>query len=131
MGLRQTLREIVLAGAITASGCAPNYSAYSYDGRIGEEIVTFYTNYNSGCIIPNENTLKVIKPDGRVIVYSDFANEDLKLESVEITLNGQTVTYTNDNEIGRKILAKAQKQFDYYLRSIKAIKIRDGLENLD
>jgi hypothetical protein len=128
MNLKKTLISLVLTGALAGgiAGCGENRDYLQYDGEIGEDHVSFTT---SGYYIGYpENTLKVIKPDGRVIRYLDKVGNDLKLESVEIT-EKETNKYTAD-EIGKPILEEAQKQFDLCLQKIKEKKLKEGLEGL-
>jgi len=141
MGIKQTLTSIVLAGALALGtvGCNIDYhldhSQYTYDGKIGEDKVTFT---ETECFAAeDDNILTITKPDGRVIKYVDRLKEDLKLEYVQITANGQTTKYTADDEVGKSILKEAQKQFDVYLQKIDEAKaqerkerINQGLENL-
>ena len=61
----------------------------------------------------------------------DYQGNDLKLEYIEITKNGQETRYTPNNEVGKPILEKAQKQFDDYLQQIKTYKLNEGLVNLE
>ena len=132
MTIRKTLTSIVLAGALALStaGCSNrvDHSQYKYDGKIGEDQVTF-TEKSYGFSV-DDNILTVTKSDGRVIKYVDSKGEDLKLEYVEISKNGQTTKYTADDEIGKPILGEAQKQFDAYIQQIKEIRTNQGLENL-
>lgn len=141
MSIRKTLTGIVLAGALAlgSTGCGgKDYSMYCYNGKIGEDQVTF--TQRRYIYLPSDNILTVTKPDGRIIKYGDKFKDDLKLDYVQITKGGLTTEYTHD-EIGKPVLEEAQKQFDIYLQKIKETKIRDaqkikenkireGLENL-
>ncbi|MBU1203686.1 MAG: hypothetical protein KKG60_01310 [Nanoarchaeota archaeon] len=120
MTTRKTLTSMVLVGvlALGISGCRKDHSQYKYDGKIGEDQVIFREKSYLG-ISSDDNILRVIKPDGRIIEYKDRLRDDLKLESVEITKDGQTTTYYLDDEIGKPILKEAQKQFDNYLQQIR------------
>ncbi|MBS3108086.1 hypothetical protein J4468_04190 [Candidatus Woesearchaeota archaeon] len=128
--MKKTLTLIVLVGALGlgTAGCSRSHSQYAYDGKIGEDQVTFTEKKYS--FIADDNILTIKKPDGRVIKYADIFGEDLKLECVEITANGQTTKYTANNEVGKPILEEAQKQFDVYMQQIKEIRTNQGLENL-
>ncbi len=130
MEIKKTLTSIVLAGALAlgTAGCSKDHSQYKYEGKIGEEQVTF--TEKAYFLLGGDNILTVTKPDGRVINYVDDFKDDLKLEYVEITKNGQTTKYTADDEVGKPILEKAQKQFDTYMQQIKETRINQGLENL-
>ena len=128
MGIKKTLASIALLGvmAFGTTGCN-DYSQYKYNGKIGEEQVTFiHKNY----LIGNYNTLTVKKSDGRVINYKDLWSNDLNLEDVSITANGKTIDYARRNKVEKVVLEVAQKKFDKYLQKIKEAKIRQGLENL-
>jgi len=133
------LTLIVLAGmlAFGSAGCSlstssrilrVDHSKYKYDGKIGEDQVKFTETLEFNA--EDDNMLTVTKPDGRVITYVDRLGDDLKLEYVDITKDNQTVRYTPDNEIGKPILEEAQKQFDAYMKKVKEIKIKQGIENL-
>lgn len=128
MGIKKTLASIALLGvmAFGTTGCN-DYSQYKYNGKIGEEQVTFI--HKAGFLDDN-NTLTVKKPDGRVINYKDLWNNDLNLEDVSVTANGKTTDYTGRNKVEKVVLGVAQKKFDKYLQKIKEAKIRQGLENL-
>jgi len=131
MTIKKTLISIVLAGALALgiSGCRKDHSQYVYNGKIGEDQVTFTEKkYFLGS--DDDNILIVKKSDGRFIRYVDRLGEDLKLENVEIKANGQTINYTANDEVGKPILAEAQKQFDVYLQKIKETRTNQGLENL-
>lgn len=124
------LTSIVLLGALTLgiAGCHKDHSQYYYNGKIGEDVVNFKEKlYPLGS---DDNILTITKPDGRVINCVDILKEDLILEYVEITKDGQTTKYTPHNEIGRPIVEEAQKYFDAYMQKIKEAKINQGLENL-
>ncbi len=131
MTIRKTLTSIVLVGtlALGAVGCSKDHSQYKYDGKIGEDQVTFIEKdyfFNAA----DDNILTVTKQDGRVIKYVDRLGEDLKLEYVEITQSGQTTKYTADDEVGKSILEEAQKQFDAYIQQIKETRTNQGLNDL-
>ena len=142
MTVGKTLTSIVLAGALAlgAVGCSDkDHSQYGYGyvygGKIGEDQVTLIQK--SHFLGEDSNILTVTKPDGRVIKYVDILRNDLKLEHVQITEKGITTNYTANDEVGKPILEKAQKQFNVYLKEIdeaKAQKIKrrinQGLENL-
>ena len=129
MTIRKTLTSIVLAGALAlgTAGCSRDHSQYKYDGKIGEDQVTF-TEKRYG-LFPDDNILTVKKLDGRIIQYVD-RSDDLKLGYVEITANSQTMRYTANDEVGKAILEEAQEQFDTYMNQIKEIRTNQGLENL-
>lgn len=108
-------------------GCQKN-SQYSYDGKIGEEKVSFREE-----VVPffaNNNVLTVIKSDGRTIGYVDSRGEDLKLEYVKIIRKDKSIKYSDD-EIGKGILEKAQSDFDVYLQKIKEKKISQGYSDIE
>ena len=122
-----TLAGLVGVLALGSAGCGAINSQTSYDGEIGEDHVTFT---RQEYIFTSDNFLTVTKADGRVIVYVDDLNDDLRLEYVEITTDGQTTKYTAKDEVGMPILEEAQNQFDDYLRLIIEIRTNEGLENL-
>lgn len=129
MSLRKTLAGIVMVGALAlGAGCSKDYSAYNYDGKIGEEQVKFkQKHYNFSP--PSDNILTVTKPDGTIVTYADREKDDLKLEYVVIIKGGVTTKYWRD-EVGKPVLAEAQRQFDDYLQKIKESKIKKGLVDL-
>ncbi len=130
MSVRKTLTSIVLVGALAlgTAGCRKHHSQYIYEGKIGEDKVSFT---EKRCFMSDDdNILMVSKPDGRVIKYVDRLGDDLKLEYVEITKNGQTTEYTPNDEVGKPILEEAQKQFANYIKQIKETRTNQGLENL-
>ena len=131
MKTNKTLRNIVLALALGSTSCRVNHSQYRYDGKIGEDKVKFTEDRDLIFKLRNGNVLSVTKPDGRAITYMDYQGNDLKLEYIEITKNGQETRYTPNNEVGKPILEKAQKQFDDYLQEIKISKINQGLVDLE
>ena len=81
--------------------------------------------------------MTVQKKDGRIIEYRDNRLNDLNIDYVDITKDGETKTYTFGNPIGDPIMNKAQEQFDHYLDMIKKEteglreeSIKEGLNNL-
>jgi|SRR3989344_2155318 len=140
MAIKKTLAGIILSGALL-SGCGNNmYTPYEYNGKIEEDHVTF----TKKCYFPlgDNNILTIIKKDGRTIKYIDNDGADLKLESIEITKNDQTIEYTKVSdigkiemknriygEIGKKMVKIAQTQFDDYLEKIKTEKVRKDTSN--
>ena len=97
---------------------------YDYNGKIGEDWIHFYEER-----FGTRNILQVSKSDKSIIYYVDDLNDDFKLEYVEILKDGETHRYMN-NEIGREVLKKAQKQFENYLEKIIKIKKEEGIEKL-
>jgi len=76
------------------------------------------------------NYLKVIRPYGTIIKYSDFVDNDFKLDSINLTTYyGETIIYKS-KDIGKKILEIGQSQFDDYLKKIIHLKIEKGLRNI-
>ena len=126
--MKRTIGVLVLAGTLALSGCSKDHSQYRYDDKIGEDHVTF--TEEKFTIGADDNILTVRKPDGRTIKYIDRRGENLKLEGVEFTNDGETTRYTANDEVGKPILEEAQKQFDVYLERILEIKTEQGLENL-
>lgn len=133
--LQKALGVGFLSLPLIFGSCSKDHSQYKYKGKIGEDQVTF--KEIRLLIVSDNNILTSTKPDGREIKYMDMWGEDLKLEYVEITRNGQTTKYTADDEVGKPVLEEAQKQFDYYLQKIDEAKtqekndrINQGLENL-
>lgn len=131
MGIKKILTTIVLAGALALSGagCRKDYPQYHYNGKIGEDNITFFelrTDYG----LAGQNILIVKKSDGRIISYIDKLKEDLKLESVDIAKGSKRISYTAKDKVGKQILEEAQKQFDSYLKQIIDLKLNQGLENL-
>ena len=129
--IKNKLLTGILAGAMVlgTAGCNKDHSQYKYDGKIGEDQVTF--DEQGVGPFPDNNILTVKKADGREIKYVDMWGEDLKLEYVTIIANGQITIYSiADNEVGKPIVEEAQKQFDAYMQQIKETRINQGLENL-
>jgi hypothetical protein len=140
MKARKTLKNILAGFALVGVAALGNVSCYShpeynYDGKIGDEKVTYLelNKISCGCLFPIATVLSVTKQDGRVIDYIDCDGPNgtnLKLERVSITKEGITVDYNIKDVIGKPVVEEAQKQFDNYLSEIKAAKIKQGLENL-
>ena len=124
MSVRKSLTNIVLVGALALGigGCSTQ-DTYHYNGKIGEEQVRFYEE-NLG----RYNTLEVSRADGTVVEYSD-RNDDLKLDYIDITRDGETTRYEPD-VIGQKVMEEAQLQFDKYLEKIHEIKQTKGLSDI-
>ena len=125
------LQKILCVGAgvlaLGLTGCSRDYLQYEYNGQIGEELVKFESKDDLGLFC--ENTLTVVKADGKVITYMDYIFGDLKLEELQIIDNGRKIIYT-DNFSGIKKINEAQKEFDNYLGSILKIKKEEGLDFL-
>ena len=119
------LRKILCVGtgvlAIGLSGCSRDYSQYEYNGQIGEERVKFESKDDLGLFC--DNTLTVVKADGKIVIYEDYMFGDLKLEELQTIDGGRKIIYI-DNFLGMKKINEAQKQFDNYLESILKIKKR-------
>ena len=117
------LRKILCVGtgvlAIGLSGCSRDYSQYEYNGQIGEERVKFESKDDLGLFC--DNTLTVVKTDGKTVIYEDYMFGDLKLDELQIIEKGKRIVYT-DNFSGMKKINEAQEQFDNYLESILKIK---------
>jgi len=115
---------INLAGtlALGVTTCS-NHNSYHYNSKIGEEEVRFYEE-SLGLV----NVLEVTRADGTVIKYFDV-DDDLKLDSIYITKDGDTIKYIN-NVIGQKVLEEGQSQFDEYLAKIHELKQTKGLRDI-
>lgn len=107
----------VLAGALAlGSACSTVQPIYHYNGKMGLEEVHFYETQEE-----NEkpvNVLEVTRQDGTTIKMYDRDGNDLMVDDLEITNNGNTVKYTK-NDLGRDIIQEAQKQFDAYVKEAK------------
>ncbi|MBN2459632.1 hypothetical protein JXB28_05080 [Candidatus Woesearchaeota archaeon] len=124
MTIKRTLGTIVLASALAlgVSGCTDG-SRYHYNGKIGEEKVSFYE-----ADMLNDNILEVTRVDGTIVRYSDI-DDDLKLDYVDITKDGETTRYRR-NVIGRKVVEEGQLQFNGYLTKILELKKAKGLSDI-
>ena len=124
----RTIGALAFSSALLLSGCGNEwYSIYNYDGKIDNDNVEFVRRF--WLLAKDELDLTVEKPDGRVINYYGDGKR-LKLHKVSITQDDVTKSYRN-NEVGKLVLEKAQKQFDDYLAKILEIKQNEGLENLE
>ena len=119
------LQKLLCIGAgiftFSLNGCSRDYSQYEYNGRIGNEFVKFESKDDLKLFC--DNTLTVVKADGKIVIYEDYMFGDLKLEELQIIDKGRKIIYT-DNFSGIKKINEAQKQFDNYLESILKIKKR-------
>jgi len=94
-------------------------SSYYYSGKIGEDSVQFshavgpFFWANADLIALDINTLTVKKPDGQIIEYIDDYQNDLKLDYIVISENGNRNIYRDESS-----LKKAQKEFDDYCQQI-------------
>jgi len=131
----KTLAKIVLAGTLVlgSAGCSNNQK-YDFKGKIGEDSAEFESGIT---LLPNlfskncySNALTITKPNGKVVKYIDDFNGDLKVDKVEITENGTTKEYSIKEQFQKPIVDSAQVQFNDYLKKIKEIKIRQGLNSL-
>ena len=124
----KTLNKILCVGAaaltLLLGGC--DRTIYNYKGMINGEQIKFEGTKSIGTGL---NVLLVRRTDGRVIEYLDNQNNNLKLENVNVIVDGNTTYYKMD-KIGRPIIEEAQKQFDSYLGKIKEEKIKQGLESI-
>jgi len=113
--MKNSLKAIILGISIGLTSCS------YWTGKIGNEKVFQYRG-------PFENSLKITKPDGKEIKYIVTYSKN-KVESVEITQNKYSVTYTN-NEIGKEALQVAQRQYEDYLTKILVERKRKALEDI-
>ncbi len=128
--IKQFGKIVLVAGTLAAiAGCSVGHSYLQYDGKIGEEDVSF-TEENFA-MFADDNILVVEKPDGTQIKYVDSVRDDLKIEYVEITVDGVTQRYRPNDPVGDPIVEKAQAQFTDYLMQIEELRKAEGLENLD
>lgn len=132
MAIRKTLTSIVLAGvalALGLNGCSKHddnsFKSNFYNDKIGEEQVSFYSEY--GRIF--YSVLEVTRSDSTVIKYFDL-NYDLKLEYIDIKKDGQTIRYGPDLT-GQKVIEQAQSQFDEYLAKIYELDKTKGLSDIN
>lgn len=136
--LRNLYVGLVLPGALALSiaGCTKGlsyhyHSKYNYKGNIEKDKVEFKAKVDASNILgQHDNRMTVTKPDGRVITYYDWWNNDLKLDGVKITKPDGQETMFEDNDVGKPVLEEAQKQFNSYLEQIKEIKSNQGLGDL-
>lgn len=121
---------LLVVAVMLISGCK-EYPEYQFNGRIDNEEITFETKNKWGgeAFSQNGSRLMVVKSNGAIVSYWDNLDEDLKIESVDITTGGETLKYTDD-VIGREILATAQTQFDEYLKKIVELKKARGMNAL-
>ena len=130
--MKKGLAKIALLGtlALASAGCSTQNSKYNFNGKIGNDLVSFENGLNLLRSHVFQNNLIVTKPEGTVIKYTDFTGDDLKLDEVEITKNGVTRTYSPTNDIDKPVVDSAQVQFNDYLKKIRETKIKQGLEDL-
>ncbi len=123
MKTRKNLTKLAL-GTLTliGVGCTDNLE-YHFNGEINGEQVRFYEDRNI-------NQLKVKRVDGTKIKYADCSGNDLKLEYVKIKKDGKNKKYSESHPFGKNMLKEAQKQFDAYLDTIKAINYQEALESI-
>lgn len=117
-----SLNKIIGAAALTfclgLSSCTSKYEDYRFYGKINGEQINF---------IPSEggrNELTVLRTDGVRIKYYDWANCDLKIDLLEMVVNGVTLEYRTSDPNWPEVSTEAQKQFDNYLLKIKEEKER-------
>ncbi len=133
------LAGVACAGviAVTGFGCSVDHSQYEFNEKIGEDQVEFVEEISYPFLF-NTNILTEVKADGRIIKYKDIMGDDLKLEYVDITKNGQTTTYNSTDKI---VFTEAQENCDTRMKQILEIntnkkkqikenRIRQGLEDL-
>jgi len=142
MKIRKGLAALVLAlsGTITLGAVYSKQTAFYakkffepietpiYDGKIGTDEVQLidYVYF-----IDQHRTLKINKPDGRVIVYETGIMDNKNLQKVRVIQNGNTSEYTaGRSEQDRFLLAEAQTQFNTYLNEIAKDKYRTKLESI-
>ncbi len=124
MKTRKNLTKLALGAlALIGVSCIHGHPEYSFNGNIGEEQVEFYENGSN-------NYLKVERVDGTIIRYSDYLKNDLKIEYVQIIKDGKNKRYSKSHPFGEDMLEEAQKQFDAYLDTIKAINYQKALESI-
>lgn len=121
--LKLALITISAAGIFGLTGCGADNKSYHFDDKLDGEHVQFYEKGPAG----EYNFLKVIKPDGREILYKDVNDNDLKIDYVNIRIGNKTETYSSSIEVDKPIIEKAQRQFDDYLQRIWDYKQRKGL----
>lgn len=112
----KTLNTLLAGVLALGTGCSTGQSTYHYNDRMGLEQVRFY-EVQEGSEKPI-NVLEVTRPDGTSIKMYDRDGNDLMVDDLEITKNGNTVKYTKNN-LGRDIIQEAQKQFDAYVQEAK------------
>ncbi len=117
--VRRALARIGLWGLLSSAtiGCT-DHSEYHFIGQIGTDNVKFYElNFN------HDNFLVVTKEDGTMQKYVDDNKDDLKIESIEITVGENTTKYyTNSSNSAEVEIAEiAQREFDSYLAKITKI----------
>ncbi|MBI2673241.1 hypothetical protein HYX19_03205 [Candidatus Woesearchaeota archaeon] len=122
MKLKNTLVGIVLAGALTLTGCEEVIHFpydYTYNDTIGKDYVKFEVYLDGFFLVPQKrNLLTIRKPDGITIKYIDDNNEFI-IGLVEVrNAKGDLVYQGRD----KKILSLAQGQFDNYLKLIREAK---------
>ena len=107
---------------LNLSGCF-RLGIYKYKGKIGGKQIHFYEQI----LANNYLNLKITESDALTIYCAP--SDNLKLSYIEITKEGNTIRYIND-EIGQEIIKIGQLQFDEYLKKITEIKKAKGLKNL-
>lgn len=98
---------------------------YNFDGEIDGEKIKYWTLYWWNDF---NNCLQIVKKDGTKILYTDSDN-DLKVDKLEKVFGVEYNVYIND-EVGKPVLEKAQRQFEGYLNKILETKRKKGLESL-
>ena len=110
------------------------YNEYRFNGKLGEDNVSFSEENNSDRIFrfTKGYILRVERPDGTAVEYNDHNGGDLKIERLSIFDNEKVQRkYYLSNEFDQPVMEEAQRQFDSYLQKIKEFKTRESLELLN
>lgn len=119
---------ILGASVATLIDNTPNLRYIDYlfnDVLNGKEIKTQFNG------LSHNNYLTIKKADGTKIEYIDNKRNDLKLDKIVIKTMEERKAYNSKSSFGKEILEEAQKQFDDYLATIKAINYNKALESIE
>jgi hypothetical protein len=135
---KATLSAIILStiGLLSAFGCAGGKEdprKYTFKGRIGDEIVDFTRTEGPHKAGQIRHTLS-ISQNGLTVKYWDKdggskSNADMLVDCVIMTQEknneGNKETQYCKGDVDDAIFAKAQKEFDIYLKKITEQKTKD------
>jgi isopentenyldiphosphate isomerase len=103
-----------------AVGCAGDHRQYHFKGKIDGELFHFFEEG----IFEDKNNLLVQRKNGAYVLYSDYCNNDLIVDVVEVRDDSTHAWYRD-----RGHLRVAQADFDRYLQRI--LEIKDSTEKAD
>jgi len=116
--MRKSLTKIISAGAIflTLVGCGQ--PQYRFNGKIGEEQIS----YKDSDLFGNNHNLTVVR-DGKKIEYRciSFSGKNEVSQVVIFDEKGLGTIYKNDS-FGDKVIVAGQEKYNKYLKKILSFK---------